>query len=452
MGREGLCLTVASLALLAASAPASAATVTVSGRTVTYTAAPGEHNDLEVVLADGRVTLQDDVPIAAGTGCAAFPPIGVARRAVCKVSDYGRRLTLQLADGDDSARLRPEVFPPGQTIEAARIEGGAGNDTLETFQDVFGPVTLRGGTGDDYIRAAGPRIVAGGDSGNDVIFARAVWVAGQVTQAASLSGGGGDDIVAVHPSPGIGAHLRSDERISGGRGNDLLFGDDGTDVLRGDSGKDRLGGFSRGVLHRKLARSTNAAARASTAFDRKRTYLERGGDALLGGSGADRLSGGPGGDVLVGGSGNDAMLGGPDADLLSGQDGRDLLRGGDGKDAAYGGKGADTFAGGRGWDTLIGADDKERDEVADCGPGRQDRFVAGVRDVAKRVAMTRTFRVTALTAPGQLPPLGYTVPRGVMSSIGFAAVGAPIRGCERLALAPLSVIPKPAPAPPRAPE
>jgi Ca2+-binding RTX toxin-like protein len=99
-------------------------------------------------------------------------------------------------------------------------------------------------------------IVVFGQAGNDHIV-----VASQITAAAEIHGGAGND------------------HVSGGGGDDQIFGDAGNDKLEGNGGNDLLDGGA-------------------------------GNDHLLGGLGDDQLLGGAGNDNLNGGGGDNTLDGG----------------------------------------------------------------------------------------------------------------------------------------------
>jgi Ca2+-binding RTX toxin-like protein len=442
MGRDGLQTLAGALALaalMAVPAGASAATAAVSGGTFAYSAGPGEGNDAGVFFNPGGVAVLDTAPIATGPGCVPAAPVGTRRRAICRLPAERRRAVIALGDGDDALTMRAEMFPPVEYVDSAFVDGGSGNDALEAFHSIGGPVTLRGGGGDDYLRGTGPQYTASGGDGNDVIFVRAVIVLNATTKAAELFGGRGNDTIAVPAAQPLGVPPRSNEHLRGDSGDDLLFGNDGADRLDGGSGADRLGSFRRTVLKRRLARSRNARAKRSPVFAAAR-YREVGGDALFGAAGNDWLAGDIGDDVLVGGGGRDRLAGGRDADLLAGGADRDRLAGDAGDDLLYGGAGSDSLHGGSGRDTLVTADDKRRDALAACGRGARDRLVAGLADVSRKLTRTRRFRVTGLPQPGQLPPPGFEVTPAALAAVSFPAVGTRVTGCERLALAPVSLL------------
>ena len=84
-----------------------------------------------------------------------------------------------------------------------------------------------------------------------------------------------------------------------------------------------------------------------------RLYGGRKDDLLNGGAGNDRLFGNQGNDLLVGGSGDDYVSGGEGNDRLMGSSGNDRLFGDAGNDYLDGGFGFDRLEGGKGNDTLM---------------------------------------------------------------------------------------------------
>jgi Ca2+-binding RTX toxin-like protein len=113
------------------------------------------------------------------------------------------------------------------------------------------------------------------------------------------------------------------DTLTGGAANDTLNGGGGNDTLTGGGGNDTLTGGD-------------------------------GDDTLNGNLGADTLKGDAGNDTLNGGSGNDTLIGGDGKDTLNGNDNDDMLKGGNGIDTLIGGNGKDTLAGQAGNDLLTG--------------------------------------------------------------------------------------------------
>ena len=156
--------------------------------------------------------------------------------------------------------------------------------TLTGFQlaNVAAPrVVLRGDASPNLLSAWGCEIEVDGQGGKDTLDTlsgttlEAQFPCTRADRTVSLSGGGGDDVLAGGPG---------DLRLSGGGGNDQLVGGEGADHLVGGAGRDRLRG-------------------------------EEGADRLLGGSGNDRLEGVEGNDRLVGGAGRDRANGGLGRDV-----------------------------------------------------------------------------------------------------------------------------------------
>lgn len=361
--------TLLALVLLAvAAAPAAAGTVSVATEaiapnkydagllyeTATYVAGPGEVNDVGVTLAAGVLTVADPAGVVAGAGCAS----AVATEARCPIPHGFGSLVVALGDGDD--RFASLLF--------SRVEGGAGDDTLQG-------TTLDGGPGDDVLRGDD---VAGGP-GADVITARTVRYAGAT---AGVRVDLNDLSVAGQPGEGDRIDPRV-EHVVGGRFADLLIGDGRANRLAGGAGDDRIEGGA-------------------------------GDDELDGARGADRLLGGEGGDHLIGGPGADRLDGGPGDDSLLGYGGADILLGGPGRDSADGGIGADRVDGGPGPDNLDGGGgrdrlrsrDAERDLV-ECGYQVVDRASVAHADAGDLVRMCGTVR-----RPGPARPQIVSVTQG----------------------------------------
>ncbi len=218
-----------------------------------------------------------------------------------------------------------QLFPKSG-VNAIRVSGGAGNDTL-VASSLQMRVTLQGEAGDDLIFGGQANDQIEGGDGNDLIFA--------LGGADLILGGNGLDRVFA----GDG-----DDIVNGGNDNDILQGNAGDDLVNGESGDDIL-------------------------------YGSAGADRVNGGVGNDRLLGGAGNDHLRGNAGNDVLVGEGDVDELFGDDGDDQLLGSGGNDVLVGGNGADRLVGGDGEDFLEGSSDDDvlfGDSAADLiigGPG-----------------------------------------------------------------------------------
>ncbi len=132
----------------------------------------------------------------------------------------------------------------------------------------------------------------------------------------------------------VGSGGPAADRLTGGKGIDIIHGLDGPDVLRGGAGR----------------------------------------DCLYGETGADILQGGAAGDYLFGGAGRDRLVGQAGGDRIDGEAGNDHLIGGLGRDRLRGGGGADLIDA---RDTT--ARDRRLVDVVTCGAGR-DIVRADARD------------------------------------------------------------------------
>ena len=315
------------LCLIVAPASAHAATVRLgepaneyhSGPSVSFLAAPGERNDLSIVVAaDRSVTVRDaGAPLAAGRGCRALD----AHRARCVSADPGGAIEsgdANLGDGEDRVVVS---VPAAAGWGALSLNGGAGSDLLDASATSRildpkaetgtvalgggpGPDRLIGGVGDDSLYGGGASDTLVGGAGADVLGgddARR-----RPLGADSLDGGPGDDTVTYEERrapvrvdlarPGrAGARrerdsLRSVENLIGGEAHDVLLGNAGDNLLQG----------------------------SDTLFQHRGS-----GDTLAGRGGNDELLDFGGASRLNGGAGNDE---------LSGVDARDRLRCGRGRD------------------------------------------------------------------------------------------------------------------------
>ncbi|MER5770210.1 calcium-binding protein [Streptomyces sp. NPDC001985] len=234
----------------ATAAPAAPATGVAKARvsadwatqSIVFTAAAGQANDLHVIprdLGDGvrRIGFRDAVPLQPGDHCAYLEP-GDDSYVVCEL---------------------PTGSPRPDRID---VFLGDRDDTIATSDP--GVATVRGGTGDDTLHAHTAHTVRG-DAGDDMVMGLAV-----------LDGGDGMD------------HLMgddSDQRLWGGRGDDMIEAYGGADVVHAGPGDDHA----------------------------------------MGGDGRDVLLGGPGNDTLHGEGGDDLVSGGPGRDTLDGGPGRDIV-------------------------------------------------------------------------------------------------------------------------------
>ena len=143
---------------LAAPAAATAATVEVDGSVLRYTAAPGERNELTVMLQSGRFTIQEGqngaTPITAVAPCTEAPrdSMGGSIGAYCP-PDGVDRIVIDLGDGDD----RASVGVMARTDYPTDLFGGEGNDEIHA-----------GGGRPDHVDCGNGTDVAYGDLDTDV--------------------------------------------------------------------------------------------------------------------------------------------------------------------------------------------------------------------------------------------------------------------------------------------
>ena len=145
-----------------------------------------------------------------------------------------------------------------------------------------------------------------------------------------LSGTKGPDVIIAPP--------RTENHISGRKGDDCLFGGSRQDKLQGNAGNDLLVGYGQN----------------------DQLFGEDGDDILFGGSNDDRLKGQDGNDYLFGGPGDDSVGGGNDDDKAYGNEGDDTVSGHRGDDEVYGGEGNDRIAGNPGTDVLQAGDGDDK--------------------------------------------------------------------------------------------
>src|SRR3954447_8080022 len=391
--RSPLLITTAVTAVLAlAPAAANAASLTSDGAgNYTYTAAPGEKNDLGLQFADdgSSITFYDyGTPVTVPAGCTLNDE---GQSPTCAAP---KSVAVSLGDGDDSATRSgietiPVVVHGGDGADWLRgddstdtLYGDGGKDKLEGFK---GDDTLDGGDGDDDINgAAGADHLQGGagndklnpdyysepsadvvDGGPGIDTVEGDYFDGALTVQRPLfftMAGGADD-----GRPGENDNIVNVERLNLGVSPTKYVGSDGDDYL-------------------KVAQATNA------------------GD-ISGGNGDDDLSGADGMEKIDGGTGNDRLVGGFNDDVITGGPGRDQIIG----DLPTGDCGPLWCKYPFGNDT-INAQDGEVDTIS-CGWGT-DTVYADAADVVDGDCETVTRSGAApgpgKTAPGTTPGQGTT--------------------------------------------
>ncbi|MFE0254308.1 calcium-binding protein [Streptomyces sp. NPDC059010] len=282
----GLTATIALPAVAGAAVPAARVTDGEGGRSVVYTAAPGQTNKATVTITSSNdglpyltYVIDDVVPIdiAQMKEDCKYPDSADRTRVSCMEKgldsqDPYSTLFMNLGDGNDTLALNNVS---DQTYYHASIDLGAGKDMSTQVSGADGNF-VAGGPGDDTIRL-GKAGVAFGQDGNDTLY---------TDEGAIATGQKGADTI----------YANGDEAdADGGTGNDKLYGGAGRQRLNGGDGNDSVRGGT-------------------------------GDDFLYGGPGADVLYGNSGADTIYGNSGNDKLYGGPGRDTLSGGPGTDVIR------------------------------------------------------------------------------------------------------------------------------
>ncbi|MEV4783610.1 DUF4214 domain-containing protein [Burkholderia sp. LMU1-1-1.1] len=229
---------------------------------------------------------------------------------------------------------------------AAKLDGGAGNDTLVGGA---GNDSLTGGLGDDQLQASGGRDTLDGGAGFDIAYGLGAFSGYKVTRPTAT------DTVLTDASgvavtvrgiehfyfDGVGMTLAQVQNNSGGVGNDIITGTDADDVLDGGVGADFMFGGGGDDIYMVDNVGDVVAEIAGEGLDQARVTLAAGtyvlganveqasimstgavnltGNAsnnlLVGNAASNRLTGGEGNDTLDGGAGNDVLAGGLDGDL-----------------------------------------------------------------------------------------------------------------------------------------
>lgn len=329
---------LALLAVLAAPGLAHASTASVSffpdeGSFFSYTAAPGETNNVEASHDEvaGVITIRDTgatiTPVA--PGCTAVDP----NEVTCAVG-FNESRRVALGDLNDT-------FQIGVDDGCWEVAGGTGDDTVV---DSPGCGILEGGPGDDTLQG---RLIIGG-AGNDTLTGS--------SKRDFLGGGAGDDTLSgfagrdsLAPGPG-------DDTVDGGASVDELDFASAKSAVTADLATGLATGEGADIFV-NIENLTGSVFDDRLIGDSEANSLKgfRGDDVLIGRAGADKLNGSGGRDRLYGGRGHDSLLGGA---------GDDYLRGGPGKDFLTGGNGADRLAAKDGFsDRVAGGPETDRARV-----------------------------------------------------------------------------------------
>jgi Ca2+-binding RTX toxin-like protein len=287
---------------------------------------------------------------------AALP--GAADAAITPTFDGGAKVaTLTSDDSGDVITLLVD----GNGNISHRIGAGAAAVTSDDWDPVAGgpqqipndgsfTITVNGGGGDDAINTSGIN-----------------------TLTTNINGGTGNDTIVGTAQPNIIRGDEGDDSLTGGVGNDTVEGGVGNDLMiwnNGDNNDTNDGGAGRDITQ------VNGAVNAGDIFtyqpgaDPTRTRFDRtnlvpffidisgatetldlntlGGNDSITGTGAPAILA-----QLDGGAGQDTLNGGGGPDLLEGGTDTDTLNGGAGDDRVIGNTGGDTSSGGDGTDTLV---------------------------------------------------------------------------------------------------
>jgi Ca2+-binding RTX toxin-like protein len=305
---------------------------------VTYTADPGESNDVEMSYVSDFHVIDQGAAITAGPGCTSSAP----NIATCSFDDS---LEVDLGDGNDLLLLAHF------DVEFdAVLRGGGGNDHIRAAGGQFSFARLLGGPGNDTLR--------GGDG------------------ADFIDGGLGADVMSggTSRSCGLAATCLADiDTVSyAGRTNNVSVDHDGA----ADNGEAGEGDLVRGDFERVIGGSGNDVLAGNPTFGLIEDHRVLQGTIVEGREGNDRIRGSRGRDDLIGGAGNDRVRAGARSDLLRGERGEDKL---------VGGRGSDRLVGGTGDDQLFARDGRR--DVVNGGEGL---------DIARIDPVDRLRRVEAL--------------------------------------------------------
>ena len=210
-------------------------------------------------------------------------------------------------DGNDTASYAGSVGGVIASLFSGSASGGAGTDTLFSFEN------LVGGAGDDILDGDGGANTLIGGLGNDTL-------------------GGGDDNDVLNGGGGA-------DFLLGGGGNDRLDGGAGVDTMSGGLGDDTylVNATSEFVnLSENLDEGTDTVRSSANAFlPANVENLVLTGTANINGVGnfdGNSITGNSGNNVLNGLFGDDILFGGVGDDTLNGSIGIDVMNGGLGND------------------------------------------------------------------------------------------------------------------------
>lgn len=311
-------------------------------------------------------------------------------------NDFAGSNLVELAEGDDTARLGAEddIVAGGEGVDA--ILGGAGDDHLfaadvVSLEDVLASDEEAGGepgdmladiAGDDWlIGDLGDDLISGGD-GNDLLVGAAgddhIYGDDYFPMAVADANGNpvswsfdeeierqhtphGEILESIYRDTGHGGN----DEIHGGAGDDWIHAGSGDDVVYGDAGDDYLvgGAGSDAVFGGGGDDWLIADGIADFSPRDEQDYLD-------GGDGNDLIAGNEGDNVIFGGAGDDEILSGGGNDIIDGGEGNDTITADSGEESAAW---ASIVHGGAGDDDITASGelygDDGNDMVAGAAPG-----------------------------------------------------------------------------------
>lgn len=203
----------------------------------------------------------------------------LARRIVGKRGNISEVTVLKGGDGDDTVKisrgenggLKVDINGETRNLTASQaeklvIDGGKGNDTITADKDLFKPLYITGGEGNDIIvGGAGDDVVIDsfganrieGGRGSDALISsgldldasspEVMSAGGRSINGSIIIGGPGSDYI----EGGRGADL-----LSGGDGNDSVYGLGGDDIIFGGGGRNYSDGGAGNDIIRDHGRSS----------------------------------------------------------------------------------------------------------------------------------------------------------------------------------------------------
>jgi len=416
-GRARLRVAALALAVCGSTPPAALASqVGYNGQEVSYVAAQGEGNSLQLsVNAD-----------ASGCGALAAPCLTIFESGWgVAITDIGAgcQLLARSYYGDRAACPVPQ---------RVRVDLGDQNDA---FWDWNGPSVIDGGAGNDApVKGLGGDDVVRGGPGSDSVY-----------------GGGGNDTV------------------DGGDGNDYLegysggtfdpLGMAGADTYVGGAGTDALTYNGRGddlaVLLDGAANDGGAGEGDNIGGDVEVVETGAGNDTMVGNAGPNGFASASGNDVLRGGGGDDNLVAGDGDDQVFGQAGQDVVGGGPGPDVIDGGADPDQIWGEDSWSCSPGGCATGRDQifardgfadVVHCGPGLDAAQVDANEMIANSPGIDDQCETVDAAPPAPAPappapappapapaPAAPPAPGGVAPAGAVAAPGVPVFVVKKVA-------------------